>query len=199
MRRGKLMPLLATIGVLAIVLWCHARPPFRRFATLETPLRVVVDGPFLFTTDIVNDEIRDLGVVLLALENKITTELQLPRLSEPVRFYLFQDKSRYLRFLRQHFPDLTGSAERRRAMFLLRGGMPHVFAYRTADLQRDLRHEFTHALLNTSLHRLPLWIDEGLAVFYETLGGTGEQPAYLSLLLGQLPRGGSLAWDSWML
>ena len=34
-------------------------------------------------------------------------------------------------------------------------------------LRLDLRHELTHALLNGGLAAVPLWLDEGLASFFE--------------------------------
>src|SRR5207248_957032 len=34
-------------------------------------------------------------------------------------------------------------------------------------VQQDLRHELTHALLHSVLKNVPLWLDEGLAEFFE--------------------------------
>ena len=34
-------------------------------------------------------------------------------------------------------------------------------------LRTDLRHELTHALLHGVLKDVPLWLDEGLAGFFE--------------------------------
>ncbi len=34
-------------------------------------------------------------------------------------------------------------------------------------IQQDLRHELTHALLNSALRSVPLWLDEGLAEYFE--------------------------------
>jgi hypothetical protein len=123
---------------------------------------------------------------LLELERRISTELRLPRLSVPVRIYLFQERNRYLSFVREKAPTLEAWAERRRALFLLRDGLPHIFLYCTADVRKDLRHEFTHALLNTTTQHLPSWLDEGLAVYYEAAAG---QISYRALLRGQVLRG----------
>src|SRR5262249_32296717 len=158
----------------------------RRFSTPERPLQTAVVGPLLFTTDMPLDQVQVFGSELLTLEQQIATELKLPRVSIPIRLYIFQDRARYLGFLQQHFPSLKQSGEKRRAMFLLRNGTPHIFAYRGGDLLRDLRHEFTHALLNTSVTGLPIWLDEGLAVFFETPNGTGAQPAHVVFLSSQL-------------
>ena len=43
----------------------------------------------------------------------------------------------------------------------------YIFAYRHVDWSRDLRHEAVHALVHNALPYLPLWLDEGLAEYYE--------------------------------
>jgi hypothetical protein len=42
-----------------------------------------------------------------------------------------------------------------------------VFAHQNTDFEVDIRHESTHALLHASLPMVPLWLDEGLAEYFE--------------------------------
>ena len=42
-----------------------------------------------------------------------------------------------------------------------------VFTFRSDRINLDLRHELTHALLHSVLKDVPLWLDEGLAEYYE--------------------------------
>ena len=42
-----------------------------------------------------------------------------------------------------------------------------VFAYQSEQLPVDLRHECTHALLHAALTEVPIWLDEGLAEYFE--------------------------------
>jgi hypothetical protein len=42
-----------------------------------------------------------------------------------------------------------------------------VLAYWSRDFEVDLRHECTHALLHASMPVVPLWLDEGLAQYFE--------------------------------
>ena len=42
-----------------------------------------------------------------------------------------------------------------------------IFAYTSRELDVDLRHETTHALLHAALPMVPLWLDEGLAEYFE--------------------------------
>ena len=44
-----------------------------------------------------------------------------------------------------------------------------MFAQVGPDFEIDLRHEATHALLHGSLPMVPLWLDEGLAKYFEVL------------------------------
>ena len=66
-------------------------------------------------------------------------------------------------------PDLP----KRRAFFVAQprrlGGAEDllVYTYWGDRIQQDLRHELTHALLHCVLKDVPLWLDEGLAEFFE--------------------------------
>src|SRR5262249_37375458 len=42
-----------------------------------------------------------------------------------------------------------------------------VYTYWGNRIQQDLRHELTHALLHSVLKEVPLWLDEGLAEYFE--------------------------------
>ena len=55
----------------------------------------------------------------------------------------------------------------RPALFILEGGSPGVYTYRKPDLDIDVRHECTHALLHSALPVVPLWLDEGIAKYFE--------------------------------
>jgi hypothetical protein len=82
---------------------------------------------------------------------------------EKIHLYLFRDKGSYQRYLSKHLPK----APRRRALFVKDRGTSMVFAYESRDFDVDVRHETTHALLHASLPMVPLWLDEGLAEYFE--------------------------------
>jgi hypothetical protein len=42
-----------------------------------------------------------------------------------------------------------------------------VFAFQGTDFETDVRHECTHAVLHAWLPDVPLWLDEGLAEYFE--------------------------------
>jgi hypothetical protein len=77
--------------------------------------------------------------------------------------YLFADRGTYQRYLRRFFPKVP----KRRAMFVKSHSPGNVFAYASRELHTDLRHEYTHAVLHAALPYVPLWLDEGLAEYFE--------------------------------
>jgi len=80
---------------------------------------------------------------------------------------LFRNKVDYDRFLSRNLPRVTY----RRALYVKEQGTGRVFAYRSSQFDTDLRHECTHALLHAVLPMVPLWLDEGLAVYFESPAG----------------------------
>jgi len=103
--------------------------------------------------------------------------LGLPPAGQWIELYLFHDEATYRKYLRYHFPKVPY----RRALYVKNNGPGVVLAYRSRDLAVDLRHECTHALLHAVLPMVPLWLDEGLAEYFEIAppGRATENP-YLS-------------------
>jgi hypothetical protein len=106
---------------------------------------------------------------LAEMRDQIYKELQLPQANTVVQVFLFEDEERYQRYMRARYPDLI----KRRAFFIAqprtRGGVDEllVFAFWGDHVRQDLRHELTHGLLHSVLKDVPLWLDEGLAEFFE--------------------------------
>ena len=86
-----------------------------------------------------------------------------PPLREPIYIYLFADADQHRAYIEQRFPHVPY----RRALYIKENGQSGVYAYRDTELAVDLRHECTHALLHASLSYVPLWLDEGLAEYFE--------------------------------
>lgn len=113
-----------------------------------------------------NFSLRDHEPLLLELSRlqtdvKQTLAIAAPR--EPIELYLFKDKRSYQDYLKLRFPE----APDRRALFIKGAGPGQVFVYRSDELAVDVRHESTHALLHASLPMVPLWLDEGIAEYFE--------------------------------
>ena len=98
-----------------------------------------------------------------SLERELERTLAIPPANLPIDLYLFGDEPTHRTFISQLYPRVPY----RRALYVQRGGRGSVYAYRQAELAIDLRHECTHALLHANLAMVPLWLDEGLAEYFE--------------------------------
>ena len=96
-------------------------------------------------------------------QRELSRILGVPAATQPIHVYLFADADEYQRYLSALQPDVPY----RRALFVKSAGVLSVYAYRQAELDVDLRHECTHALLHSVLAEVPLWLDEGLAEYFE--------------------------------
>jgi hypothetical protein len=82
---------------------------------------------------------------------------------QPIEIYVLSDQQTFDYFLKTYYPELPS----RRAFFLAQGSRQVVYTYFNPQLEIDLRHEATHALLHLAMADLPLWLDEGLAEYFE--------------------------------
>jgi hypothetical protein len=124
---------------------------------------------FLFLSDFEINHDLPLFHELANLRDQVYKELQLPTADNVVLVYVFEDRDKYERFMHAKYPDLP----KRRAFFVAQpravGGSEDliVYTYWGDRIQEDLRHELTHALLHSVLREVPLWLDEGLAEYFE--------------------------------
>jgi hypothetical protein len=106
---------------------------------------------------------------LSALREGVFKELQLPPSNTMISVYIFEDRAKYETYMRGKYPELP----KRRAFFVAQpsrfGGGEQLLVYTSWGdrVQQDLRHELTHALLHSALKDVPLWLDEGLAEYFE--------------------------------
>lgn len=120
------------------------------------------------------------------LREQVYRELKLPQSSNTlISVYLFEDRERYDRFMKARYPELP----KRRAFFVAQpktvGGGDELLVYTFwgERVRQDLRHELTHALLHSVLKDVPLWLDEGLAEYFELPPGSdGLNAQHLELL-----------------
>lgn len=119
---------------------------------------------------------------LQALEKARSVMLQhvpfLQSAEQPVRIIAFASREEYSRF------DLNGNS------------FGHYITAPTGDLivLQDLKaehreaivHEYTHFLLRCAGLHLPLWLNEGLADFYSTVGDSGPDVSFGRILLPRM-------------
>jgi hypothetical protein len=120
-------------------------------------------GAFYCHADFRLDEFEALWREMAELQQDLTRTLRVPAADEPIHLFLFSNKSIYKDYLQLHFPEVPF----RRALYIKDRGPGMVFAYQSSDFETDVRHESTHALLHAALPVVPLWLDEGLAEYFE--------------------------------
>ena len=110
----------------------------------------------------------------------------MPRQMSPIHVYLFEDADRFHEFVREERPDFPN----RRAFFVETDTRLEVYAHWGGYVGEDLRHEVTHAYLHSVLPSIPLWLDEGLAEYFEVpRGRQGLNRDHLSRVVAK-PGGG---------
>jgi hypothetical protein len=119
--------------------------------------------PFVCVSEFPLAEIEPLLAELGQLQADLAAALRLPAAQDRIDLYLFRNKSSYERFLAHNLPKIVY----RRALYVKDQGPGRVYAYRSSQFDTDVRHECTHALLHAVLPVVPLWLDEGLAVYFE--------------------------------
>ncbi len=129
-----------------------------------------------------------LAVVELGrLRSQVEQALEIP-IDAPtgsIEVYILDDSRAFAHFLNTYYHELP----QRRAFFLAQGERRVVYTFLGDRLAEDLRHEATHALLHTIVSDMPLWLDEGLAEYFEDAGAVpGDNPEHLDRLADELQR-----------
>ena len=120
-------------------------------------------GPFVCRATFPLDEYEELLGELPALEKEVHRVLAVRPPRRPIDVFLLGDRLEHRRFMNENFPKVPY----RRALFVKQRGQARVYAYRQPELAVDLRHECTHAILHSELDLVPLWLDEGIAEYFE--------------------------------
>jgi hypothetical protein len=120
-------------------------------------------GQFVCRADFALSGYEGLFPQLEQIQADLVRSLGIPAPHEQVELYLLHDQATYRQYLHTRYPQVPD----RRALFVKGRGPGQVYAYRSDQLPTDVRHEGTHGLLHASLPTVPLWLDEGLAEFFE--------------------------------
>lgn len=165
-RRPRRLPALLSLMLLA---WAGCAT-FEHGPTLVPSRYHVRTGPFVVYSNVpMSDDPqseRSPAVRCLeALGRDLGRDLGLatPDEGEPVEIYVLDTRQDLDHFLKFYYPELPP----RRAFFLAKGTRRTVYTYASPRLEEDLRHEATHAMLRGAYGDLPLWLDEGLAEYFE--------------------------------
>jgi hypothetical protein len=108
-------------------------------------------------------DVQEIQKQLTELTSELNDALGVRPTGEPIQIVLFESRKSYLAYLGSTVP----TSRDRRAVFVRKGSLTSIYCYRSDELTADLRHEMTHALLHQHVQFLPLWMDEGLAEYFE--------------------------------
>lgn len=101
---------------------------------------------------------------------ELIRRLELPVPEEWIELYVFADEIQWKEFLEREYPQIPY----RRALFLKKKkGRGQLFLHLSENFAEDVRHEGTHAFLHAVLSDVPIWLDEGLAEYFETAPAEG--------------------------
>jgi hypothetical protein len=150
------------VAALALALALQAGPRAKGLVAADwTDSRAA--GPFICHADFSLVGLDPHWDGLVQLRTALVQCLVIPPPTEPIELYLLHDEQTYARYLKKCLPGLPY----RRALYVKKLGPGMVFIYCSPQFEVDLRHECTHALLHAALQELPLWLDEGLAKYFE--------------------------------
>ena len=124
---------------------------------------------FVFFSDVKINQELPIFKDLASMREQVYRDLRLPPSNTEIWVYLFEDKARYEKYMHAKHPELPD----RLAFFVAQarrmGGVEDlmVYTYLGERIHQDLRHELTHAILHSTLKNVPIWLDEGLAEYFE--------------------------------
>lgn len=93
----------------------------------------------------------------------VSERLALPISDEPINLYLFEHRERYEAYAAATFPGFPA----RRAFFVKTDTSLSIYAHWQDRIAEDLRHETTHGYVHAVAGDVPLWLDEGIAEYFE--------------------------------
>lgn len=114
------------------------------------------------------EEIEEVRQNITELQSDLVKYLGIPIPVERIELCLFDTPENYFSFIRNKYPMAPLD---RPALYVKDNGPGVLMVQRDTNMLLNIRHEMTHAILNASLRNVPIWVDEGLAKYFETPQG----------------------------
>ncbi|MDO5579974.1 MAG: DUF1570 domain-containing protein [Planctomycetia bacterium] len=140
-------------------------------------------GCVLCESDFLLEDDQRLQKDLIELQEDLDAYLNVPLPEETVILCLFSSWKSYNDFLKKKYPEAPRD---RPALYIKDNGPGVLMVIKDEQMYLNVRHEMTHAILNASLRNVPIWLDEGLAKYFETPRG---KRGYENPFLGQVKKG----------
>lgn len=138
--------------------WLAALPPAGAAWVTEE-----AEFPFVLRADCSLSATPGILAELRQLQDDLVETLGIEPAEEWIEIYVYRDRAA----LNAATRDLLPGVEPRPALFVKGRGRALILTCRGDSLATDLRHETTHAILQQFTGEIPLWLDEGLAEYFE--------------------------------
>jgi|GEM_PF-1510421 len=142
--------------------WQLSHNTARPFIKYFIDVRVV--GAVRYQADFNLEKSYDILRELTNIQRDLKDYLGISPPKETIEVFFFQSEDTYRKFLAVEFPEAPYD---RRALYIKQNGPGMVLIFQSPDMKEDMRHELTHAFLHASIPYVPLWLDEGLAEYFE--------------------------------
>ena len=181
-------PRLANLARIALAAVCltmagcaiHQTPP------VLPEQHLIEAGQLEIHSDFELPESHRLVTELVAQRRDLANLLGVEPSKEPIHVFLFERDEDYRQYMLNQHPDFPA----RRALFVKTDTQLKVYASWHSRVAEDLRHEVTHGYLHSAVSDIPLWLDEGLAEFFESgRGKQGSHGPHIHLLKTRLKQG----------
>lgn len=166
-------------------LFCLCTPALAGCLFAKGSATLPMDGTIVHDQLVVHSDLdlRDKPLLdeLNAQRKQLSKRLGLPVSREPIHVYLFASPEEYRNYIQRHYPGFP----ERRAFFVEDGANLAVYAQWGDRIDEDLRHEVAHGYLHSVVREIPLWVDEGVAEYFETAAvDNGLNRPHVDLLVG---------------
>ena len=138
-----------------------------KFGLRELLVWILVCDQLVIYSDFMLPRDHRLVQELTAQRGDVAERLKLAPTDEPIHIYLFRSPESFKDFIQRHHPEFP----LRRAFFVETDIRLAVYAHWGDRVAEDLRHEVAHGYLHAAVSGLPLWLDEGLAEYFEVPRG----------------------------
>lgn len=136
----------------------------KRVETVSRWNTTSIYAPFVLYSTLEVARMESLANRLEGYKREVEEVLELQFSVDEIKIVVLRDRIEYDAYLEEHFSKLP----KRRALFVQHRGPGLVLTYMHDDWLVDARHECAHAMLHSCRTKLPSWLDEGLAEYFET-------------------------------
>ena len=124
-------------------------------------------GQFQIHSTVSSQKMKPILHKLSSLAQELTEALAIEIVDQPIHVVVLDSRESLDAYVKRLLP----LAPSRRALYIRHRGPGLVLTFMNPAWITDARHECTHALLDASCVRVPQWLDEGLAEYFETASG----------------------------